>query len=269
MRIPSGTTDQVIYFVALDSLDLKSRETGLSAFTVYRDRNGAGAAAMTTPTVTEVDATNMPGLYKLLLDEDMTISSGNDSEEMAFHITHAGMAPVTRVIELYRRPVSSGCTLSVESDGDLTKVNTLDGHTAQTGDVFALADGDHGFVSIQDDVDAILEDTGTTLPATLTTIAGYLDTEIAAILADTGTDGVVLSAATANQIADAILKRDWSSVTGEAARSVLNALRILRNKVSESGGTLTVTKEDDAATAWTAAVTTDAAAHPITEIDPA
>jgi hypothetical protein len=36
-------------------------------------------------------------------------------------------------------------------------------------------------------IDAILEDTGTTLPATLSTIAGYLDAEIAAILEDTGT----------------------------------------------------------------------------------
>lgn len=36
-------------------------------------------------------------------------------------------------------------------------------------------------------IDAILEDTGTTLPGTLSTIAGYLDTEIAAILEDTGT----------------------------------------------------------------------------------
>jgi hypothetical protein len=34
-------------------------------------------------------------------------------------------------------------------------------------------------------VDAILVDTGTTLPATLATIAGYIDTEVAAILADT------------------------------------------------------------------------------------
>lgn len=42
-------------------------------------------------------------------------------------------------------------------------------------------------------VDAILVDTGTTLPATLTTIAGYVDTEVAAILADTGTDGVVVA----------------------------------------------------------------------------
>lgn len=34
---------------------------------------------------------------------------------------------------------------------------------------------------------AILEDTGTTIPATLSTIAGYIDTEVAAILVDTGT----------------------------------------------------------------------------------
>ena len=82
MRIPSGVTDQVIYFVAVDSTDLKSRETGLTTFTVYRDRNGGGATAMTTPTVAEVSAANMPGVYTLLLDEDMTIGSGNDSEEM-------------------------------------------------------------------------------------------------------------------------------------------------------------------------------------------
>lgn len=35
------------------------------------------------------------------------------------------------------QPTVAGRTLGVESDGDLTKVNTLDGHTAQTGDNFA------------------------------------------------------------------------------------------------------------------------------------
>ena len=102
MRIPSGTADQVCYFVALDSTDLKTRETGLTTFTVYRSRNGAAAAAFDTPTVEAVDNTNMPGVYKLLLDEDMTLAAGNDSEEMVLHITHAGMAPVTLAIELYR-----------------------------------------------------------------------------------------------------------------------------------------------------------------------
>lgn len=106
MRIPSGVTDQVIHFVAVDATDFTTRETGLATWTVYRSRNGGAATAMTTPTITELDATNMPGVYTLLLDEDMTIGAGNDSEEMAFHITHAGMAPVTRTIEIYRPTLS-------------------------------------------------------------------------------------------------------------------------------------------------------------------
>jgi hypothetical protein len=76
------------------------------------------------------------------------------------------------------------------------------------------------------------------------------------------------AAPTANENADALLKRDWTAVSGEASRSVLNALRALRNKVSRSGATLTVTTEDDSTTAFTAALTTDAAALPIVGTDP-
>jgi hypothetical protein len=112
MRIPSGTVDQYIYFVAVDATDLKTRETGLSSFTVRRSRNGAASAAFTTPTVNETDVTNMPGVYELLLDEDTTIAAGNTSEELALHITHAGMAPVTRTIELYRPSVTEGGILA-------------------------------------------------------------------------------------------------------------------------------------------------------------
>lgn len=117
MRIASGTTDQYIYFVAVDSTDLKSRETGLTGFTVYRSRNGGAAAAMTTPTVNETDATNMPGVYELLLDEDMSIDAGDDTQEMVFHITQASMAPVTRTIELYRPKITAGNTLDVTATG--------------------------------------------------------------------------------------------------------------------------------------------------------
>jgi len=66
-----------------------------------------------------------------------------------------------------------------------------------------------------------------------------------------------------------LLKKDFTGITGEAARSVLNALRLLVNKRVVSGGTLTVFKEDDAATAWTGSVGTTAGADPVTEIDPA
>jgi len=71
-----------------------------------------------------------------------------------------------------------------------------------------------------------------------------------------------------SDVALAILKHDWDGITGEAARSVLNALRFLRNKWSISGSTLTITKEDDASAAWTATVTGDAAANPIIGSEP-
>jgi len=116
MRIASGVTDQVLYFVAVDSTDLKTRKTGLTGFTVYRSRNGAAAVAMTTPTVTEVDATNMAGVYKLLLDEDMTIGAGNLTEEIVYHITVAAMAGVTRTIELFNTANYVVGTVSVNSD---------------------------------------------------------------------------------------------------------------------------------------------------------
>ena len=115
MRIPSGVTDQYIYFVAVDATDFTTRETGLSSFTVYRSRNGGTAAAMTTPTIAETDQSNMPGVYELLLDEDMTLDAGDDTQEICFHITHAGMAPVTRTIEIYRPETTAGETLTVSS----------------------------------------------------------------------------------------------------------------------------------------------------------
>jgi len=132
MRIPSGVTDQYIYFVAVDSTDYVTREAGLSSFTVYRSRNGAAAAAMSSPTVNEVENTHMVGVYELLLDEDMTIAAGNDSEEMVFHITKAGMAPVTRTIELYRPKITAGYTLGVNSSGHASRIVLCDTTTTNS-----------------------------------------------------------------------------------------------------------------------------------------
>lgn len=122
MRIPSGVTDQYIYFVAVDATDFTTRETGLSSWTVYRSRNGGAAAQWTTPTINETDNTNMPGVYELLVDEDTTLDAGDQSQEMAIHITHAGMAPVTRTIEIYRPSVTAGETIGVSSGA----VDTVD-----------------------------------------------------------------------------------------------------------------------------------------------
>lgn len=74
---------------------------------------------------------------------------------------------------------------------------------------------------------------------------------------------------TAIQNADALLKRNMASVTGEADRSMLNALRFLRNKWQVSAGVLTVMKENDSTVAWTGAVDEDVAALPVVGVDPA
>ena len=133
------------------------------------------------------------------------------------------------------------------------------------------------------------------IDAQLATIAGYLDTEIAAILAAVDTEVAAIKAKTDNlpaspaatgaqmdlvnapnatalaAVAVAILDTLLSAGDADAlnARTVRSALRALRNKTSIAAGTMTVCKENDSDAAWTAAATTDPAAEPITEIDPA
>jgi hypothetical protein len=112
-------------------------------------------------------------------------------------------------------------------------------------------------------VQADTDDIQTRLPAAL--VGGRM-TSIAEVVGDK--TGYALTSADHTLIADALLKRDMSAVTGEAARSPLNAFRFLRNKWSLAASTLTVTKEDDTTTAWTAAVATDVAAAPVIGSDP-
>lgn len=142
MRIPSGSTDRKIYFVALDATDLKTRETGLSSWTVYRSRNGAAEVAYTTPTITEI-GTNMPGVYALTLDEDTTLSAGHDSEEYCVHITHTGMAPVTRVVELYRTADAEGFARGmgpVRFRGNLVAFADQNSFSIQSNSTYAAAE---------------------------------------------------------------------------------------------------------------------------------
>ena len=73
---------------------------------------------------------------------------------------------------------------------------------------------------------------------------------------------------TAIQNADALLGRDFGLVTGAAARSLLQAARFLRNKVTVVGSTLTIFEEDGTTPAWTATIATDSGAQPIISVAP-
>lgn len=183
-RIQSGTTDQYVYFVAVDATDFTTRETGLSSFTVYRSRNGAAAAAMTTPTINETDASNMPGVYELLLDEDMTIGAGNVSEAMSFHITHTGMAPVTLQIELF----------STANDAAISTI----------------------------------------------------DSNVDAILADTGTDGVVLSSSTIGGIADQVWDELAADHVAAGSFGATGFNQVVRSATAQAGSGTTITLDASA-----------------------
>ncbi len=83
--------------------------------------------------------------------------------------------------------------------------------------------------------------------------------------------GYALSLAGTSAVALTWLQYDMSGVSGENGRSPLNALRFLRNFWSTNlvASTLVVMKEDDATTAWTAALDTTNTAAQVVGIDPA
>jgi len=99
MRIPSGSTDRWIFFVAIDSVTLL-KKTGLTAFTVFLTRDAQVAVSDGSVTVQEVDATNADGLYRYRVDQQTYITPGHQTEELAIRITATGMLDIDRTVEL-------------------------------------------------------------------------------------------------------------------------------------------------------------------------
>ncbi len=73
-----------------------------------------------------------------------------------------GIQILRKKISNFHIPTSAELALRTLLAADYTIVGDLG--TVQTGDSYAIVNGDHGLVSIQDDVDAILTDTSATLP---------------------------------------------------------------------------------------------------------
>lgn len=100
-----------------------------------------------------------------------------------------------------------------------------------------------------------------------------IDAIVDQILADTGTDGVVLAAAQMNAVADHLLRRSLASARASSNgdtvgfRSLLGMVAKQVNRVGVSGANLVTYEEDDATTFGTQAITTDPAAEPITQLD--
>lgn len=119
--------------------------------------------------------------------------------------------------------------------------------------------------TLSDQLDAVTTDTNEL--QTDWTNDGRLDVILDAILADTGTDGVVIATATAQAIADEILIRGVSNVEDSADAASLAAmiLAAFESVISEAG-TWTIYKTDHSTTFTTRTVTRDASTNPIVEV---
>jgi hypothetical protein len=94
-RLRNGVLDQYVYF--------RMPVSGLSGFDVWYTRNGAGAVQMTTPTISQPSAANMPTVYALLLDESgiVTMAGGNICEQVLLQVSLAGQPTQFIDVELY------------------------------------------------------------------------------------------------------------------------------------------------------------------------
>lgn len=89
MDLLKQSTAVDVTILMIDSGDHVSGKTGLSAgLTIYASK-AAGTPATITPTVTELDSTNVPGLYKLAF----TTTHTNTLGELQLHITASGADP--------------------------------------------------------------------------------------------------------------------------------------------------------------------------------
>lgn len=227
------STERNRMILLIDSTDHISGKTS-ATLTITASKNGAAFASI-TPTVTE----RGNGWYSLALTSSHTDTLG----DFALHITASGADPtdiVDQIVAALPGEVASanltqvlGTAITESGAGRLAASLThfLDVATPaltvesaiQGGDCFTLL-GTPALGTVSDDIAA--------LPS-------------------------------AQDNADTLLKRDWTAVTGEAARSVLNALRFLRNRWTVTAGILTVYEEDGTTLAWQANVSSDAAADPI------
>jgi hypothetical protein len=176
--------------------------------------------------------------------------------------TLAGTPVVSAYVGNSTTQLTAGITLTVDFDG-VTGLHN----------VRVVASGANGYAA-QTNVDLVI----TTGTVGGTSVVGYVigsfsieNRSTQAIRAKTdnlpAAPAAVGDIPTAVQNADALLGRNVSggSSTG---RTVKQALHVLRNRSAVAAGTLTVFDTDDTTSSWTATVSSDATADPITGIDP-
>jgi hypothetical protein len=291
----SGTTVKTATDVETDTADIQSRLPAALVSGRIDASVGAMAANVITAAATAADFTTEVTAGLSTLDAAgvrtaVGLASANLDTQLGAiddYLDTEVAAIKAKTDNLPASPAATSDIPSAASVADAVWDEAISGHaiSGSTGEALSAAGaaGDPWITALPGSYSAGQAGyiVGTNLNATISsratqtsvdTVDDFLDTEIGAIKAKT--DNLPASPAatgdipTATQNADALLNRDMSAVSDTNARSPLNALRFLRNKWSISGTTLTVTKENDSTSAWTATVTASPGADPISGNDP-
>jgi len=248
---PGSTSQSIELYLGVTGLTFAT--SGLSAYYV-RNRSAPVAITLVTQTATgswasggfaEISSSLTPGVYRL------------DVPDAAFA---AGSSDVTIVVR--GASGTNGAVLTVTlSSGGLT--------AAQTG-AAVWGTSPAGYVDATTMGGILTETNG---------LANGIDQEVGEIpilvwdeqLSSHTTAGTTGQRLNANVLADELLAREIGSGSGAGAineRTVRSALRGLRNKTTVINNEMTVYKEDDASTAWSATVSSSDSSKTITGVDP-
>ena len=252
ITIAPGSTSQSIELY-LGVTGLTSSSSGLSA-RYNRTRTASVSIPLVARTIAqawtaggfaEVDATNMPGVYRLDVPDAALAAGADDVTIVARGASGTNGAVMT--VKLSSGGLTSAQTAAAvwgASPGPYVDATTMGGILNETN---GLANGIDSEVG---DIPLLVWDE----PLSSHTTAG--------------TTGQRLNA---NVLADELLARELGSGSSAGAineRTVRSALRGLRNKTTVINSEMTVYKEDDASTAWSATVSSSDSSKTITGVDP-
>lgn len=250
ITIAPGSTSQSIELY-LGATGLTASTAGLSA-RYNRTRTASVSIPLVARTIAqawtsggfaEVDATNMPGVYRLDLP-DAALAAGADD--------------VTIVVR--GASGTNGAVMTVKlSSGGLTAAQTAS----------AVWDADPTYVT---GMGGVVNDAAVASIATETAVNQLPITIWDEPLSYHTTAGTTGQRLQSNVLADELLARDIGSGSSAGSineRTVRSALRGLRNKTTVINNEMTVYKEDDTSTAWSATVSSSDSSKTITGVDPA
>jgi hypothetical protein len=294
ITIAPGSTSQSIELY-LGATGLTASTSGLSAY-YNRTRSTDVQIPLVARTIgeawtsggfAEVNASTMPGVYRLDLPDaavaagadDVTVvvrgASGTNGAVMTVKLSSGGLtaaqtaqAVLDAVASTHNNIGSIGAFIQDKTGYSLSTSQTF----STTGSVGSVTGNVTG--NVTGTVGGVVGNIVGNLTGSVGTVAtpdniidGVWDEQRVGHTAS-GSFGEKLQT---NAMADEILARDLGSGLNAGTaeeRTVRSALRALRNKVNVGSSQMVVKKEDDTTDAWTASVTTTAVSSNVSGIDP-